>query len=83
MILDREIQETFIRWIVEGSNGEILSGPSTFEESIAFITAYQKQAYGTYSASAPMPEYMVKAQENSRQGYVLKKVIVKVIYNVP
>lgn len=70
---------TFQRWIVEGSNGQLLFGPASFSESMQFLHTHQARCRESYSAEGPPPSHLVKAWDDSRLGYLLRKVNVQVV----
>lgn len=73
------IEYHYKTWVVEGSNGQRLHGPCTFEDGLAFITRHEERLHESWSASGPMPRFMVEGWENANLGYLLRRVTMKAV----
>jgi hypothetical protein len=73
------IEYHYVTWVVEGSNGQRLFGPCSFKEAQSFIAGHEDMIHSSYSASAPMPDHMVKGWENANLGYMLRRVTMKAV----
>lgn len=73
------VEYSYIAWVVEGSNGQRLFGPCTFEDAQEFVTANERMLHSSYSASAPMPDHMVKGWKAAKLGYMIRRVTMKAV----
>lgn len=70
---------SYTRWIVEGSNGQRISGPMSFEDALEFVKGHEKMLHQGYSASGPMPKHMAEGWRSANLGYIVRRVTVKVV----
>lgn len=73
------IEYLYVTWVVEGSNGQRMYGPSSFEDAQKFIAKHEDYIHSAYSASHPMPDSMVRGWEKANLGYLLRRVNMRAV----